>query len=316
MKILVVDDSATIRAAMNHLLKRMKHTVIEAHDGAQALQMYERERPDLILMDVSMPVMDGYEAAKRIREAAPDDWTPIIFLSSMEADQDLDRAIDAGGDDYLVKPTSFVVLNAKIRALSRLENMRQKLQELSSQLGAANRELEKLSHQDGLTGIANRRHFDVYLSAELRRATRAGDPLSLILMDVDYFKAYNDCYGHPAGDDCLKQVAAALTSAARRPADLCARYGGEEFAMVMPETELSGAIDVAKSVALAMAKMAIPHARSDVAPHVTLSQGIVSLIPIQGTSPEQIIAHADQALYQSKHQGRNRFVVHCDETRQ
>src|SRR5438128_197643 len=138
MKILVVDDSRTARAAMLSLLARMGHSVIEAENGEDALQRYAREKPDLVLIDVAMPVMDGYEAAKRLRQDHPGDWVPIIFLSSMEADQDLDRAIEAGGDDYLVKPVSFVVLNAKIRALYRLETMRRKLSDLSSDLALAN----------------------------------------------------------------------------------------------------------------------------------------------------------------------------------
>src|SRR3989442_9775853 len=178
-----------------------------------------------------------------MRKSSPDEWVPIIFLSSKEDDQDLDRAIEAGGDDYLVKPVSFVVLNAKIRALHRIESMRSKLIEVSRDLATANRELEKLSRQDGLTGIANRRYFDSYLQTEVRRAARERSPLSLILSDVDNFKAFNDCYGHQAGDDCLRQVATALSSAGRRPADLAARYGGGEFAMIPPGSRRGGGLD-------------------------------------------------------------------------
>jgi diguanylate cyclase (GGDEF)-like protein len=309
MKILVVDDSPTIRAALKGLLERMGHTVVEANDGKEALQMYRQDRPGLVLIDVVMPVMDGYESARHMRETSADEWVPIIFLSSKEADQDLDRAIEAGGDDYLVKPVSFVVLNAKIRALQRLESMRTKQLEMSRDLASANRELEKLSRQDGLTGIANRRYFDSYLVTEVRRAAREKAPVSLILSDVDHFKAFNDCYGHQAGDDCLRRVAAALSSAGRRPADLAARYGGEEFAMVLPGTVLDGAVDVAQAVSRVIGGLAIPHARSAVDQNVTLSQGVVSLIPEKESASEDLIQHADQALYQAKQQGRNRYVV-------
>jgi diguanylate cyclase (GGDEF)-like protein len=271
--------------------------------------MYRRDRPGLVLIDVVMPVMDGYESARHMRETGADEWVPIIFLSSKEADQDLDRAIEAGGDDYLVKPVSFVVLNAKIRALQRLESMRTKQLEMSRDLASANRELEKLSRQDGLTGIANRRYFDSYLVSELRRGARERQSLSLILSDVDHFKAFNDCYGHQAGDDCLRRVAAALSSAGRRPADLAARYGGEEFAMVLPGTVIEGAVDVAQAVSRVIEGLAIPHARSAVSPKVTLSQGIVALTPEKETSSEDLIKRADQALYLAKQQGRNRYVV-------
>ena len=309
MKILIVDDSATIRAALKGLVERMGHSVTEAENGEQALQLYKQERPGLVLIDVVMPVMDGYEAARRMREANPDEWVPIIFLSSKEADQDLDRAIEAGGDDYLVKPVSFVVLNAKIRALHRIESMRSKLLDVSRDLASANRELEKLSRQDGLTGIANRRYFDSYLETEVRRAARERQPLSLILADVDHFKAFNDHYGHQAGDDCLRQVASALSTAGRRPADLAARYGGEEFAIVLPGTGLDGAVDVAQALSRLIAGLAISHARSASGQSITLSQGIASLTPEKETSSEDLIHRADQALYQAKQQGRNRYVV-------
>ena len=309
MKILVVDDSPTIRAALKGLLERMGHTVVEANDGKEALQIYRHDRPGLVLIDVVMPIMDGYESARHMRETKADEWVPIIFLSSKEADQDLDRAIEAGGDDYLVKPVSFVVLNAKIRALQRLESMRTKQLEMSRDLASANRELEKLSRQDGLTGIANRRYFDSYLVTEVRRGARERQPLSLILSDVDHFKAFNDCYGHQAGDDCLRRVAAALSSAGRRPADLAARYGGEEFAMVLPGTVVDGAVDVAQAVSRVIEGLAIPHERSAVDRRVTLSQGVVSLTPEKETSSEDLIQRADQALYLAKQQGRNRYVV-------
>ena len=309
MKILVVDDSPTVRAGLRQQLDRMGHTITEAADGRQALLRWKFERPDLVLIDVMMPKMDGYDTARQMRSGSNEDWVPIIFLSSMEDDQDLERAIEAGGDDYLVKPVSYVVLNAKIRALHRIEVMRRRLMEVSRELAASNRQLEMLSRQDGLTGIANRRYFDAYLATELRRAARTGEPLSLILTDVDFFKAYNDTYGHQAGDECLKRIALALQLACQRPADLAARYGGEEFVLVLPATDAPGADKVAQLLAAAVDRLAIPHAKSQVHATVTLSQGVVTAVPGPDTVPEELIEHADQALYQAKQQGRNQAVV-------
>src|SRR2546430_11064765 len=274
MKILVVDDSPTIRAALKALLERMGHTVVEANDGKQALQMYRQDRPGLVRSGVVMPIVDGYESAQHMRETKADEWVPIIFLSSKEADQDLDRAIEAGGDDYLVKPVSFVVLNAKIRALQRLESMRTKQLEMSRDLASANRELEKLSRQDGLTGIANRRYFDSYLVTEVRRGARERQPLSLVLSDVDHFKAFNDCYGHQAGDDCLRRVAAALSAAGRRPADLAARYGGAGFGRVLTGSALGRAVVVVLVVCLGLAGPGIHAARLVGQPKIPQRPGI------------------------------------------
>ncbi|MBM3778303.1 MAG: diguanylate cyclase [Acidimicrobiia bacterium] len=309
MKILLVDDSPTVRAAMRGFIARMGHSVVESGDGLDALVKFREERPDLVLIDVVMPVMDGFEAARRMRDVQADEWVPIIFLSARESDQDLDRGIEAGGDDYLVKPVSFAVLNAKIRAMRRIEAMRSRLVELSRELAAANQELERLSKQDGLTGIANRRSFDDYLQTELRRVTRERIPLALILVDVDHFKSYNDCYGHSSGDECLRQIAAALATAGRRPGDLPARYGGEEFAMVLPGTTLEGARDVACSIARLVEQANITHERAPRYGRVTVSQGLTAFVPTLATRPQDLVDLADRALYEAKQQGRNRFVA-------
>jgi diguanylate cyclase (GGDEF)-like protein len=306
MKILVVDDSSTIRAGLRVQLARMHHEVIEAENGEQAVDKWNRDRPDLVLIDVLMPVMDGYEAARRMRAIGQDDWVPIIFLSSQEGDQDLERAIEAGGDDYLVKPVSAVVLGAKIRAMHRLEIMRKRLLEVSRELAASNRQLEMLSRQDGLTALANRRYFDASLTTEMRRATRAAEPISLILIDIDYFKRYNDTYGHQAGDECLKRVAGCLQAVCQRAADLPARYGGEEFALILPNTTPEGARLVAGSLAAAIAALAIPHEGSEIAKVITLSQGLATSMPGHELSTEDLIEKADHALYRAKDLGRNR----------
>ncbi len=309
MKILVVDDSATMRAALAKMLARMGHEALTADCGAQAIRLYQSEPPDLVLLDVQMPGISGFEVAERLRTLHPGAWVPLIFLSSQEDDEDIEQGIAAGGDDYLIKPVSNVVLNAKIRAMQRIVGMRSRLLALGNELTAANHALVKLSQQDGLTGLANRRHFDATLLAEMERAQRTGEPLSVVLCDVDHFKLFNDHYGHLAGDDCLKAVAAAIQSSCQRPADLAARYGGEEFVMVLPHTPPAGALRVAETLLHALAARALPHARSSTAAHVTLSAGIATFDPRQGINPAHLIARADGALYQAKSGGRNRCVM-------
>jgi diguanylate cyclase (GGDEF)-like protein len=314
MKILLVDDSPAILAATTQMLQKMGHTVTVAENGETALAAYERERPDLVLMDVTMPVMDGYAAAQQIRRRYPEDWVPIIFLSGADHEQHLERGIRAGGDDYLIKPASYVVLHAKIHAMQRIDEMRKRLLKMSAELTAANRALERMSRQDGLTELANRRCLDSYLSDEMARARRSKKELAFALCDLDFFKPYNDHYGHQAGDQCLKKVAQALRSACRRPADLAARYGGEEFALVLPETGLTGAAQVAEGVRNAVARLLIRHEYSSVAPHLTVSIGVASLVPAKEIQIERLVSIADQALYQAKNLGRDRIVALQAET--
>ncbi|HMH18614.1 MAG TPA: diguanylate cyclase [Burkholderiales bacterium] len=309
MKILLVDDSATIRAATETMLVKMGHEVVMAVNGEDALLAYKRESPNLVLMDVNMPVMDGYAAAQRIRSEYPQDWVPIIFLSGANDEEHLELGIRAGGDDYLIKPCGYVVLHAKIRAMQRLDEMRRRQVQTSTELLVANKQLEQIASQDGLTELANRRSFDVYLAAELARARRSKKTVALVLCDVDFFKPYNDHYGHPAGDECLKRVAAALQSACRRPADLVARYGGEEFALVLPDTELNGAVQVAETVRKAVEGLKVAHEHSSAASYVSISAGVAAQLPDMTITAEQLIMAADEALYQAKHLGRNRVVV-------
>ena len=307
-KILIVDDSATIRASLASAVREMKLEPILAEDGAKGIELFLAERPSLILLDVRMPGIDGYETARRIRAAAPDEWTPIIFLSASVDDQDLERAIECGGDDYLVKPVSKVVLSAKIRAMQRLDKMRGRLVEVSTALGAANQRLETLAHQDSLTGIANRRAFDYLMERQFAHAIRRSEPLSLVLCDVDHFKAYNDRYGHPAGDECLRQVGAAVARGCRRATDFAARYGGEEFALLLPDTPTPGALEVMEKVRGDIASLAIPHDASATAAIVTMSAGIATFAADRDKAPADLISRTDQALYHAKELGRNRCV--------
>jgi diguanylate cyclase (GGDEF)-like protein len=308
LKVLVVDDTPEFRHLLSTMIESLGHTVVLASDGQQAVEVAREEQPDLVLMDIQMPNKNGYDAAREIVREQGDDWLPIIFLSASESDQDLEKAIDSGGSDYLLKPVSLVVLGAKINSMRRIDAMRRKLVELTHQLGAAYRELEAVSQRDALTGASNRGHFDRYLADELRRAHRAKAPLSVVLVDVDFFKLYNDHYGHQSGDDCLRKIVEALRSACRRPADLVARYGGEEFALVLPETPLEGAERVAEAARKAVQGRAIPHARSGGSDCVTISAGVATAAPQQGLTAERLIANADEALYSAKSLGRNRVV--------
>jgi diguanylate cyclase (GGDEF)-like protein len=307
-KILIVDDSATIRAALAAMVRSMKYEPIMAGTGEEAVELFTTERPSLILLDVKMPGIDGYEAARRIRAAEPEEWVPIIFLSAGDYDQDLERAIECGGDDYLMKPVSSVVLSAKIRALQRLDDMRRRQLELSAGLTAANRQLETLANQDGLTGIANRRAFDFLFERHFAQAARQRTPLSVVLCDVDHFKAYNDHYGHLAGDECLRQIGAALARSCKRTTDFAARYGGEEFAVLLPDTSSEGALEVIETARRDVIKLAISHERSPTENVVTFSAGIATYVNGRDEPPAQLIARADGALYQAKDLGRNRSV--------
>jgi diguanylate cyclase (GGDEF)-like protein len=308
-KILIVDDSATIRAGIATAVRAMKFEPLMAEDGERALELFATERPALVLLDVNMPGIDGYETARQIRAASPEEWVPIIFLSANEYDQNLERAIECGGDDYLVKPVSSVVLSAKIRALQRLDQMRRKLIDLSNELTAANQRLETLSHQDGLTGIANRRSFDFLIERQFLEATRRKEAFSVVLCDVDHFKAYNDRYGHLAGDECLRKVAGALARSCKRATDVAARYGGEEFALLLPETPSEGALIVVEAARRELAALAIAHEDSQTSNVVTFSAGIATYAPDRDKASRDLTARADEALYRAKNLGRNRAVA-------
>ncbi|MGA2552095.1 MAG: diguanylate cyclase [Burkholderiaceae bacterium] len=308
MNILIVDDSATMRVGLARMIVRMGHDARVALSGKDALRMFQNERPDMILLDVLMDELDGYHVAREIRALAGDAWVPIIFLSSREEDQDLERGIEAGGDDYLVKPVSFVVLHSKIRAMQRIDEMRRKLLRVTDELEAANRELARLSHHDGLTGIPNRRFLDERMTAEMDSAQRNHKPLSVLLIDVDRFKAFNDHYGHPMGDACLIDVAHALKRACRRATDLAARYGGEEFVVLLPNCAESGAERAAMIILDAVRTLSIPHVKSEHS-RVTVSVGVYTTIPARLSSAAELLAKADQALYSAKQAGRDQLAV-------
>jgi len=303
MKILLVDDTKTERLILTAYLEKLVHDVINAENGQQAIKLFHDEKPDLVLMDVIMPEMDGYEAARCLRKNEHE-WVPIIFLSGRVAPDDIVAGIEAGGDDYLTKPVDYRILEAKMTAMQRIAKMRRKLLNLSSELEVANSELKKLVNIDGLTGLSNRRYLDKYLRVEVARSIRNKHDLAVILCDVDHFKKYNDTYGHLKGDDCLKVVARALNSVCKRSTDLVARYGGEEFCAVLPDTSLDNAALVAEAMRAKVNALNLEHSASELK-HVTVSMGVFSAVPETKTDAESVLGRADEALYYAKQSGRD-----------
>jgi diguanylate cyclase (GGDEF)-like protein len=307
LKILLVDDSISLRSHLTAQLKDQGHEVMQAADAEEALAAFTRFRPDLVLLDVVMPGADGYFVARQIREIEAGQWTPIIFLSAKDSENDLWQGIEAGGDDYLTKPVSPVVLAAKLRAMQRLRSMGRRNQEISEALRQANSQLRHLSQTDELTGLHNRRGFDDCLQTELRSAQRDQTPLTLVICDVDYFKAYNDTLGHVQGDGCLQRLGVILRSVCLRPRDHASRYGGEEFALILPHTPKSGAMTYARGLQAVLRGANLQHPSSPFSKQVTFSGGITTCIPDEAATSESLILRADEALYAAKALGRNRF---------
>lgn len=449
--ILVVDDQPDNIRLLSILLLEQGYKVRKAINGEMALNAVNSRVPDLILLDISMPHMNGYEVCQALRAIDQTRHTPIIFLSALDDGLDKVTAFQAGGSDYVSKPFQVEEVLARLenhltiqRQRRQLSEQNQRLQEeieqrrqteeilyqscalLSSVLNSsldgvgaaqsvrnehghiadfrclvvnpvaartigrareelvgkfllrklisrideplfhelvqvvetghilereliyhkgnqptwfqvvsvklgdgfavtfrditrqkqseqalqdANLELQRLAHLDGLTQLANRRRFDEYLAQEWRRLRRERSPLSMIVCDVDCFKAYNDRYGHQAGDDCLKHIAQALSQVIRRPADLVARYGGEELAVILPNTDSAGAVHIAQQIREAIARLQIPHADSTVSDYITVSMGIASMVPSDAQIADDLFAAADRALYTAKEHGRDRYCV-------
>ena len=306
MRVLIVDDSKAIREMVAACIKPLGHEVIYAENGEQALKMVAEQGVDLLFMDIEMPHLDGISATKAIRELKKHDWFPIIFLSSRNDDDSFVNGILAGGDAYLEKPINPLRLQVTVVAMERIYTMRQKLHKTQHELRRVNKELEQLSLVDQLTGLSNRRHFDLTIDKHFTFSRRSQLPLSLIMCDVDHFKDYNDSYGHLQGDDCLKQVAHLLRSQLRRSTDLACRYGGEEFAIILPTTDLAGAHELAETIRQATLNARLPH-RAARDGYLTLSLGVASNDG-QYRRSSDLIKVADDALYKAKQLGRNRVV--------
>ncbi|OGQ88763.1 MAG: diguanylate cyclase response regulator [Deltaproteobacteria bacterium RIFOXYD12_FULL_56_24] len=330
-KILIVDDQPANLLAMEGLLEEVGAELLTAASGHEALALMLKHEFALVLLDVQMPDMDGFETAALMRGMKQTRQLPIIFVTAInKEDEHIFRGYDAGAIDYLFKPVNPVILRSKVEVFLKIyrqqrllekktEELDQKVEELlvlkaqmeetNQQLETANQQLEELSRTDALTGLANRRQFKEALATEWRRALRNGHPLALIIADIDAFKAFNDTYGHLAGDECLRKIALALRSPLMRPSDLAARFGGEEFVILLPGTDLEGGAHLAESIRQDVERLAIPHAGSDTGGLVTMSFGVTAVTPSAELTDQSLICAADRAMYRAKEEGKNRYVA-------
>lgn len=313
--LLVVEDNNFLLAYLQTLLTPY-YRVAVAMDGVEGLEKAKTLHPNLILSDQIMPRQNGLDLLKEIRNTPELSSTPVIFLTARSGMEARIESLDAGADDYISKPFDERELLARVRNLLRTHAAEQQLTVLNRQLQQQKQQLEKvnlalqyLATYDSLTEVRNRRFFNDYMDTEWRRLAREEAPLSLIMCDIDYFKLYNDTYGHQAGDECLRQVAAVLSGSVKRSADLVARYGGEEFAVVLPNTDIQGAAIVAETIAEQVRGLQIVHAKSAVSEYVTLSLGVACCIPAPMSQPGTLIAIADESLYRAKKAGRDRVSV-------
>ena len=319
MSILIVDDTPVNLVLLEDILKQEGYNDIHCvTSAAEAFTLLAQSGAgvDLILMDLVMPGMDGIEACRQIKAQERIKDIPVVMITVRDDTEALQQAFAAGANDYIIKPVKEAELLSRVRAVMRLKREidRRKAREaellrMTEKLEMINKTLENLINIDSLTEVGNRRYFDQLLKNEWHRAVRRSDPIALLMIDIDDFKAYNDTYGHQKGDFCLKQVAAALNEVIKRAGDFVVRYGGEEFAVVLPNTDMEGAIAVAEQLKDSITVLNIPHEQSSVGNTLTVSIGIASGIPREGIDRQQIVAAADSALYVAKSEGRNRIKV-------
>ncbi len=290
--VLVVDDDRVNRTALAELL-RSECRLVMAKDGPSALQRMKDEDVSLVLLDVSMPGMDGYEVLRQIKAGERTSDVGVIFITGQTDEADEERGLLLGAADYVSKPIRPAIVRARILVHLKLAMQR--------------RELERLSTQDGLTGIANRRHFDEAFERACRHAARRGAAIRLAMLDVDHFKQYNDFYGHGAGDEALRRVARVLSRCVGRPYDVVARYGGEEFVLLVEEG--SSFESLLEKLRREIMALEIPHARSNAAAVLTVSGGGLIAHMTGSADPATLLRHADKLLYRAKSEGRNRILT-------
>jgi two-component system, cell cycle response regulator len=298
-RILVVDDNPDNVEIIATRLRFRGYDMQEASDGYQALELVQNSPPDLILLDVMLPDIDGYEISRRIKGDESLPYIPIILVTARDSTQDKVMGLDAGADDYLTKPINFPELEARVRSMLRIKRLQDELEE-------KNRELERLSISDGLTGLFNHRHIHGLLNEEFERVQRTGDKLTVAMLDLDHFKTINDTHGHQAGDRVLEQLADILRHTARE-IDRLGRYGGEEFMALLPETGIEDGAVFVERVRREVARRAFDIGDGNTL-KMTISAGVATFPDERINSPETLVRLADEALYAAKTGGRDRIV--------
>ncbi|NOT12065.1 MAG: diguanylate cyclase [Methylococcaceae bacterium] len=304
MKILVIDACKISRTIVAESALVLGHEIYHAATGREGLAFAKENNIDLMFMDADMTDLNSLVATKAIRAFKKEDWFPIIFLSNKSDTDFYTHAMLAGADAYLQKPINPSYLQLQITAMERICLMRSRLQG-HKKLIVANEHLTKLAMFDQLTGLPNRRHFEETLNREFNLAKRDKATLTILVCDIDFFKVYNDKYGHQEGDKCLKKIADAIDEVLTRPADLASRYGGEEFIVILPRTDLAGGLKVAEKIRQSVYDKNIALLGSKGELRVTLSLGLANYTG-QYTNTDELIKAADDALYKSKKNGRNR----------
>ena len=296
--IMIVDDEIANIEMMAAVLED-DYEICFARSGPDALQVAMNARPDLILLDIIMPGMDGYAVCRQLKKDPVLCAVPVIFTTGLNEPEDEERGFEAGAVDYVTKPIQPIKLRSRVGNHIELKRMRDQLSALAT--------------TDALTGLGNRRLLEELLQSQLHHLSAQGEWLSFIMLDIDFFKQFNDIYGHLEGDSCLRRVAHALQGAMRRSDDVCLRYGGEEFACILPRTDHDGALDVAEQIRSAIEDLGIPHKGSAVSPVVTISVGVATGRSAVDLSMELWISTADAMLYQGKRTGRNQVTGHVIE---
>ncbi|GAC35179.1 two-component system, cell cycle response regulator [Paraglaciecola polaris LMG 21857] len=290
--ILIVDDEPINIHILSNSLTEI-YNVFAVTSGTEAIDFCLRTPPELVLMDMDMPGVDGLAACLALKECSETKDIPVMFITGHGDSGAEDRCWNAGGVDFLTKPVNVNTLKHRIKSHLALKLVTD--------------ELRRMAYQDGLTQVSNRRYFDEYLARQKKLNQRSGHSLALLMFDIDFFKSFNDHYGHLAGDDCLKLVAKALTDSVVRPADFVARFGGEEFTIVLPDTDLSGAISVAEKIQTEIAMLEVNHIGSPFG----MVTGSIGIAVSDNTSAEQgdLVDSADKRLYLAKTTGRNKFIA-------